>query len=91
MILHYWVFQNFPRTTDSLKAMGWHDHHHATLTTAEILTVAITAAKYFHNHHERALQVLYLTGYIPRLSVSRFNRRLCSAVVFLEGIRPEIR
>ena len=70
------IIFSYVQLDDTLKAMGWHDHHQATVTTAEILTVAVTAAKYFHNHHERALQVLYLTGYIPRLSVSRFNRRL---------------
>ncbi len=41
------------------------------------MTVAVVAAKYFHNNHERALWVLTQLGYLSeRLSTSRFNRRL---------------
>jgi len=46
---------------------------------AEIMTVAVVAARYFGSHLERALQVMAQTGYIPKarcLSVSRFNRQL---------------
>lgn len=49
------------------------------MSPAEILLVAIVAARYFHNNLERALLVLGQTGHIPpqrRLSISRFNRQL---------------
>lgn len=49
------------------------------MTPAEIMTVAVVAARYFQNNLERALLVLRDTGYIPPrrcLSVSRFNRQL---------------
>ena len=49
------------------------------MSPAEILLVAIVAARYFNNNLERALLVLGQTGHIPpqrRLSVSRFNRQL---------------
>jgi hypothetical protein len=49
---------------DILKAHGFEDDCRASGSGAEILTVGVIAAKYFQNHHERAL------------SVSRFNRRL---------------
>jgi hypothetical protein len=51
------------------------------MTPAEILLVAIVAARYFNNNLERALIILSQTGYIPakrRLSVSRYNRQLHS-------------
>jgi len=64
---------------DTLKAIGHRDHHHVRVTTAEILTIAVVSAKYFQNHHERAVGVMRLLGYIPRLSVSRFNRRVHQA------------
>ena len=64
---------------DSLKALGHRDDCRAQVTTAEILTVAVVAARYFQNHHERALCVLQLLGAIPPLSISRFNRRLHQA------------
>lgn len=49
------------------------------MTPAEILLVAIIAAKYFNNNLERALITLSQTGHIPakrRLSISRYNRQL---------------
>ncbi|MEM9955734.1 MAG: IS982 family transposase [Chloroflexota bacterium] len=74
-----YIIYVYVQLDDTLKRMGHCDHHHARISTAEILTVAIVASRYFQNHHERALQVLYLTGYIPKISVSRFNRRLHQA------------
>lgn len=64
---------------DSLKALGYRDDSRSQVSTAEILTVAVLAARYFNNHHERALCILQMVGAIPRLSISRFNRRLHQA------------
>ncbi len=61
---------------DILKAHGFADDCRARGTAAEILTVGVIAAKYFQNHHERALSVMSRLGYVHALSVSRFNRRL---------------
>lgn len=61
---------------DLLAVMQYHDDTRASLSAAEILTVAVIAAKYFQNHHERALYLLVQLGYIDFLSISRFNRRL---------------
>jgi IS5 family transposase len=61
---------------DSLKQIAFVDDVRVSLTAAEILTVAVVAARYFHNHLERALLVMIQLGYIKPLSVSRFNRRL---------------
>ena len=61
---------------DLLTIMNHTDDCRATFSSAEILTVAVVAAKFFQNHHERALCMLQQTGYLPQLSVSRFNRRL---------------
>lgn len=61
---------------DILKAYGFVDDCRATGTAAEILTVGVVAAKYFQNHHERALCLMIRLGYLPAWSVSRFNRRL---------------
>jgi len=62
---------------ETMAALGHRDHVLAQASDAEVLTVAVVAAKYFQNHLERALQVLarlhYLSG---ALSTSRFNRRL---------------
>ena len=71
---------------DILKAYGYQDDVRATISAAEILVVAIVAAKYFQNHHERALCILIKLGDIPPLSVSRFNRRLHALSDWLSGI-----
>lgn len=61
---------------DVLRLMNYQDDVRTTVSAAEVLTVAVVAARFFQNHHERALCVLQRLGDIPRLSVSRFNRRL---------------
>jgi len=62
---------------ETLRALDHRSHPLAQLGDAEVLTVAVVAAKYFQNHHERALQVLQGMGYLSgTLSASRFNRRL---------------
>jgi len=62
---------------DRLKAWAIPQHSLQQMSDAEIITVAMVAALYFHNHHERALWVLYHSGYLSQaLSTSRFNRRL---------------
>lgn len=62
---------------DVLRALGHRSHALAHLSDAEVLTVAVVAARHFQNHHERALQVMQgMRSLSGRLSVSRFNRRL---------------
>ena len=61
----------------TMQALGPRDDVRARASAAEVLTVAVVAARYFQNHLERALQVLHLGHYLSGpLSVSRFNRRL---------------
>lgn len=57
------------------------------MAPAEILLVAVVAARYFNNNLERALLLMAQTGYIPparRLSISRFNRQLHRYADFLD-------
>lgn len=72
-----WIIAVFAIIDDSMKALGHQSHVLAQVPDAEILTVAITSAKFFQNHHERAFCVLQAAGYLSgSLSLSRFNRRL---------------
>jgi Transposase DDE domain len=71
---------------DVLKAYGFADDRRVSSTAAEILTVGVIAAKYFQNHHERALCLMIRLGYVHDLSVSRFNRRLHALREWLYGI-----
>ena len=73
----FWIITVF-EITDRLMEQGGHRSHVlAGVPDAEVITVAVVAAKYFQNQHERTLAVLtpahYLSGH---LSTSRFNRRL---------------
>ena len=61
---------------DILRLMNYEDDVCATVSGAEVLMVTVVAARFFQNHHKRALCILHCLGDIPRLSVSRFNRRL---------------
>jgi hypothetical protein len=58
------------------------------------MSIAVLAALYFQNHHERALWVLHRMGYFPKgLSPSRFNRRLYKVAHWLPmllGILSEL-
>lgn len=74
-------------TDDVMKALGHESHRLAKISDAEVMLVAIVAALYFQNHHERALFVLSRMGYLQsRLSVSRFNRRLHRLAEWLPGV-----
>jgi hypothetical protein len=76
---------------DGLKAQHYRDDARARVSTAEILTVAVVAARFFQNHHERALCLLQRVGAIPRFSLSRFNRRLHQAQTVLLDLLDAVR
>ena len=62
---------------DMMRSLHHRSHSLAKVSDANVLTVVVVAAKYFHNNHERALWVLTQLGYLSeRLSTSRFNRSL---------------
>jgi len=62
---------------ETMSALGHTSHPLAGVSDAEVLTVAVVAAAFFGNHHERTLVVLRTTGYLSRtLSTSRFSRRI---------------
>jgi hypothetical protein len=71
---------------DLLKACAFEEDCRVQVGAAEILLVAVVAARYFANHHERALCLLIQLGYIRRVSISRFNRRLHALSDWLYGI-----
>ncbi len=73
---------------DTMTALGHHSHCLAGLSDAEVLTIAVLAARYYGTHHARA--VSHLTGGVsfPRtISPSRFNRRLHALADWLDLFR----
>jgi len=71
---------------EMLKAVDYQDDGRSCISASEVLTVAIVAARYFHNHWERALCILIQRGDITAISVSRFNRRLHHLYDWLYGM-----
>jgi hypothetical protein len=72
---------------DTMRSLNHRSHLLAKVSDAEVLTVAVVAAKYFHNNHERALWMLTHLGYLSEpLSTSRFNRRLHAVADWLRLI-----
>ena len=71
---------------EMLAAGAYEDDSRSQISAAEIVTVAVIAAQYFHNHWERALCILIQRGDIRPISVSRFNRRLHSLYDWLYGM-----
>lgn len=64
---------------DYLKAINQKDNHQARISTSEIVTTAIVAAKYFGGNYQKSRMFLDGHNYIPNmLSESRFIRRLNS-------------
>ena len=62
---------------DFLSALGTNDDKQCRMTSAEILTLAIVSALFFHGNFARTRLILKNDGYMPNvLSVSRLNRRL---------------
>jgi len=72
-----WIITNFVIIDDLMRILNHQSHRLAQVPDAEILTIAVVAAKYFQNHHECSVEILQQLGYLSgRISVSRFNRRL---------------
>ena len=81
-----YIVTGFVIIDDVLMLTGYQDDSRCEISASEIIIVAVVAAKYFQNHHERALVLMQRLGYVPKLSVSRFNRRLHGLLA--EGAEP---
>ena len=76
---------------DTIGALGHRSHPLAGVSDAEVLTVAVVAARYFGNHYARALAMLQGLGYLSRgLNASRLNRRLHAPADWLALLRETL-
>lgn len=88
-----WIITVFVVIDDTMMALGHQSHYHARVSDAEILTVAVVAAKYFNNNHKLALSIFSQLGYLSgqgKLDPSRFNRRLHTLADWFELILETI-
>lgn len=72
-----WIITTFVIIDDLMSKYGHQSDCRSRVSDSEILTIAVCAAKFCQNHHERTVVLLQQLGYLSgKLSVSRFNRRL---------------
>ncbi len=72
-----WIITTFVIIDDLMAKYGHQTDCRSRVSDSEILTIAICAAKFCQNHHERTVVLMNQLGYLSaKLSVSRFNRRL---------------
>ena len=62
---------------ETLRALGHREDAQCQVSDAEIMTMALVSAQFFHGNFETGCSALQIIGYMPRrLSRSQFNRRL---------------
>ena len=72
-----WMIPAFVFIDTLMERLGHHSDKRAHVPDSEVILIAVVAAKYFHNHHARAVCIRHQTRYLSgSLTVSRFNRRL---------------
>lgn len=82
-----WIITTFVVIDTLMERLEHHSDVRAHVPDSEIVTIAVVSAKYFANHHERAVQVMRGCGYLSgTISVSRFNRRLHNLADWMEFI-----
>jgi hypothetical protein len=71
------IIATFCLCDDLLKATHHPEDPQCQMNDAEVMTIALISALFFHGNHESARCLLKQHGYIPHmLSKSRFSRRL---------------
>ena len=72
----------FCHVDDFLKALSWRDDPQCRLSLSEIVTIALTATRFFGGNLESSRTFLSEHGYMPSISKSRLNRRLHAIPAF---------
>jgi len=82
-----WIITIFVVIDDLMQQYGHQTDSRSRVSDSEILTVALCAAKFCQNQHERTVIIMQQLGYLSgNISVSRFNRRLHKLADWLEFI-----
>src|SRR3712207_5557159 len=72
-----WIITAFVLIDTLMERLDHHSDPRASVPDSEVILIAVVAAKYFHNHQERAVCILRESRYLSgRIDVTRFNRRL---------------
>ena len=80
-----WIITTFVIIDDLMLTYGHQSDKRSRVSDSEIIIIALCAAKFCGNHHERTVVLMNQLGYLSGpLSVSRFNRRLHQLAEWLE-------
>ena len=72
-----WIITAFVLIDTLMERLNHRTDVRAQVPDSEVILVAVLSAKYFQNHHERAVCILRESGYLSGwIDVTRFNRRL---------------
>jgi hypothetical protein len=72
-----WIITVFVIIDDLMQNYEQQSDCRSKVSDSEIITIAVCAAKFCQNHHERTVVLMNQLGYLSgKISVSRFNRRL---------------
>jgi hypothetical protein len=72
-----WIITAFVLIDTLMERLNHQSDVRAHVPDSEVILIAVLSAKYFHNHHERAVCILRESGYLSGwIDVTRFNRRL---------------
>ena len=81
----HFIVTAFVIIDDLMTKFDHHTHCLAKVSDAEVITVAVVAAKFFNNNHQNALAAMKAAQYIPnKIKASRFNRRIHELQDWLE-------
>jgi hypothetical protein len=72
-----WIITAFVLIDTLKERLNHRSDVRAQVPDSEVILIAVLSAKYFQNHHERAVCILRESGYLSgSIDVTRFNRRL---------------
>src|ERR1043165_3388892 len=86
-----WIITAFVLIDTLMERLDHRSDVRAHVPDSEVILIAVVAAKYFQNHHERAVCILRESGYLSgSIDVTRFNRRLHKLADWLAFIAPSL-
>ena len=82
-----WIITAFVLIDSLMERLNHRSDVRAQVPDSEVILIAVLSAKYFQNHHERAVCILRESGYLSGwIDVTRFNRRLHALRDWVYGI-----
>src|SRR4051794_20890946 len=86
-----WIITAFVLIDTLMERLNHRSDVRAHVPDSEVILIAVLSAKYFQNHHERAVCIVRESGYLSGwIDVTRFNRRLHKLADWLDFIATSL-